>query len=549
MIDNASVEQLKNSMDIVDIISNYIEVKKAGANFKANCPFHGEKTPSFVISPAKQIYHCFGCGVGGDAIKFVQEYEKLNYPEALEKIASMMNFSLTYTQGTSDNNEARRVLEQVQTWYAKNLVTHPISLEYLRNRGVTQQSIETFGIGYVGQSGELMNFLSQNMLTIPKAEEAGVVAQRDRGGFYARLTERITFPIYSSSGAIVGFGGRTISNHPAKYINSPQTKMFNKSRLLYGYTKAKASIYRNKKLIVCEGYLDVIMFHQAGFHEAVATLGTALTEEHLPLLRKGEPHVVLAYDGDKAGVAAALKAATMLTASGFDGSVVLFPDGQDPADMIAIGKIQEVAQLLRNGQALIPFVIEMMAKAYDLNNPREKEVAFGNLKGYLDNLTPIIREAYVAHAATVLGVNVALFSAKSKVENTRGRFEEGSRDDVGQLSIIKTLIENEKLVNKVVNVIEPSMFGNYGALLSTVIKGETSTQLTGLSLDESIKVMDEEELSRSLASYLFRYYSARLKRITVDETIPLQKKSFLIRKIKMDILPRLRRGELVTYEF
>jgi DNA primase len=549
MIDNESVEQLKNSMDIVEIISNYIEVKKAGANFKANCPFHGEKTPSFVISPAKQIYHCFGCNVGGDAIKFVQEYEKLNYPEALEKIASMMNFSLAYTQGATDNNEARRVLEQVQDWYVKNLASHSTSLEYLRNRGITQQSIETFGIGYVGSSNSLMNFLSQNMLPLPKAQEAGVVARRDNGGFYARLTERITFPIYSPSGAIVGFGGRTITNHPAKYINSPQTKLFNKSRLLYGYAKAKASIYKNKKLIVCEGYLDVIMFHQAGFHEAVATLGTALTEEHLPILRKGEPHIILAYDGDKAGVAAALKAATMLTGAGFDGSVVLFPDGQDPADMIAVGQVQEVAELLRNGQALIPFVIEMMAKSYDLNNPREKEVAFGSVKRYLDSLSPIIREAYIAHASTVLGVNPALFGGSAKLENTKARFQEVSRDDVGQLSIIKTLLENKKLVDKVANVIEPSMFGKYASLLELVIKGESNSSLSGLSVDENIIVMNEEELSRSLSSFLFRYYSARLKSITTDSEIPLEKKSFLIRKIKTDILPRLRRGELVTYKF
>ena len=249
MIDNNSVEQLKNSIDIVEIISNYIEVKKAGANFKANCPFHQEKTPSFVVSPTKQIYHCFSCGVGGDAIKFVQEYEKLNYPEALEKIASLMNFSLTYTKGGNDNSEARRILEQVQQWYVKNLDQNQVAMEYLKNRGITQQSIEYFGIGYVGASYELMNFLSANMLPIPKAQEAGVVAQRDRGGFYARLTERITFPIYSPSGAIVGFGGRTITNHPAKYINSPQTKLFNKSRLLYGYSKAKEHIYKNKRLL------------------------------------------------------------------------------------------------------------------------------------------------------------------------------------------------------------------------------------------------------------------------------------------------------------
>ena len=548
MIDNASVENLKNSMDIVDIISNYIEVKKAGANFKANCPFHGEKTPSFVISPSKQIYHCFGCGVGGDAIKFVMDYEKLNYPEALEKIASMMNFSLSYTKGTHDNNEARRVLEQVQNWYSKNLDTVTVAKKYLHDRGITQQSIETFGIGYVGASHELMNFLQATFLPLPKAQEAGVIDQRERGGFYARLTERITFPIYSASGAIVGFGGRTITNHPAKYINSPQTKLFNKSQLLYGYAKAKESIYREKKLIVCEGYLDVIMFHQAGFKEAVATLGTALTEEHLPLLRKGEPHIVLAYDGDKAGVAAALKAATMLTKSGFDGSVVLFPDGKDPADMIALGQVQEVANLLRSGQALIPFVIEMTAKSYDLHNPRQKEAAFGTIKEYLESLSPIVREAYVAHASTVLGVVPALFGSNAKVENAKERFS-STRDDVGQLSILKTLLENRAFINKVSNVIDPSMFGNYASLLDAVIKGEETAQLTGLMLDENIKIMDEEELTRSLAFFLFKYYTVELKKITVDGSIPLTKKNFLIRKIKTDIMPQLKRGKLVTYKF
>lgn len=548
MIDNASVENLKNSMDIVDIISNYIEVKKAGANFKANCPFHGEKTPSFVISPSKQIYHCFGCGVGGDAIKFVQEYEKLNYPEALEKIASMMNFSLSYTKGTQDNNEARRVLEQVQNWYSKNLDAVTVAKKYLHDRGITQQSIETFGIGYVGASHELMNFLQATFLPLPKAQEAGIIDRRKRGGFYARLTERITFPIYSASGAIVGFGGRTITNHPAKYINSPQTKLFNKSQLLYGYSKAKESIYKHKKLIVCEGYLDVIMFHQAGFKEAVATLGTALTEEHLPILRKGEPHVVLAYDGDKAGVAAALKAAIMLTKSGFDGSVVLFPDGKDPADMIALGKVEEVANLLHLGQALIPFVIEMTAKSYNLYNPREKEAAFGTVKEYLDNLSPIVREAYVAHASTVLGVVPALFGRNAKLENTQAHFV-STRDDVGQLSIVKTVLENRAFVNKVSNVIEPSMFGKYASLLDAVIKGEETPQLTGLLLDENIKVMDEQELTKSLSSFLFRHYTVELKNITVDSSLSLAKKSFLIRKIKMDIMPRLKRGELVTYKF
>jgi DNA primase len=385
------------------------------------------------------------------------------------------------------------------------------------------------------------------MLPLPKAQEAGIIDRRESGGFYARLTERITFPIYSASGAIVGFGGRTITNHPAKYINSPQTKLFNKSQLLYGYSKAKESIYKNKKLIVCEGYLDVIMFHQAGFYEAVATLGTALTEEHLPILRKGEPHIILAYDGDKAGIAAALKASTMLSKRGFDGSVVLFPDGKGPADMIALGKVQEVANLLRKGQALIPFVLEMMAKSHDLNNPRQKEVAFGEVKQYLDELSPIIREAYVSHASTVLGVQLALFGQNIKAKNTKARVD-STKEDVGLLGIIKTLIENRVLITEVVNVIEPSMFGRYDALLSSVIQNENNTNITALLLDETIKVMNPEELKKSLASFLFRHYNMKLKTITLDGSMPLLKKSFLIRKIKMDIMPRLKRGELVAYQ-
>jgi DNA primase len=431
---------------------------------------------------------------------------------------------------------------------------------YLQQRGINQQSIEKFGIGYVGASLELMNFLSTNFLPTPKAEEAGVVAQRERGGFYARLTERITFPIHSPSGAIVGFGGRTITNHPAKYINSPQTKLFNKSQLLYGYAKAKEHIYKNKKLIVCEGYLDVIMFHQAGFQEAVATLGTALTKEHLPLLRKGEPKIILAYDGDKAGVAAALKAATMLTLGGFDGSVVLFPNGADPADMIAVGKIQEVANLLRAEQPLIPFVIEMMAKAHDLSNPKDKEMAFGVIKNYLDQLTPIIRDAYVPHGATVLGISSALFGnielIKEEGEKKRPKKNRQptvsvseTKEDIGKLSIIKTLYENREFIDEVINVIESSMFGDYALLLDAVLKNEkNNSNLIGLTLDENIKTMQKEELEKSLISLLFGHYTTQLKAISTSSIMPLNKKSFLIRKIKMDIMPRLKGGELVSYQ-
>ncbi len=549
MIDNSSIEALKSSIDIVDVIGSFIELRKAGANYKANCPFHGEKTPSFVVSPTKQIYHCFGCGVGGDSIKFVMELEKLSYPEAIEKLASMYNFSLTYTKGSSDYSDARRVLEAIGQWYRKNLTRHQEARAYLAQRGISQSSIERFEIGYVPSGAEVMRFLQQSLLPLPKAAEAGIIAQSENAqGYYARLVERITFPIYSPSGAIVGFGGRTISNHPAKYINSPQTKLFNKSRLLYGYHLAKESIYKNKKIIICEGYLDVVMFHQAGFTEAVAGMGTALTTEHLPMLRKGDPKVILAYDGDKAGVAAALKAAQMLSVAGFDGGVVLFPDGQDPADLIAKGESETVAKLLREAKPLIPFVMEQIAQQYDLHDPRAKEAAFGAHKEFLDQLSPIVKDAYIPTAATLLGLSPHFFGSKTAPQRAKENFTQ-RRDDVAQLSIVKTLIERPELIDNVLAVADVQMFGEYAGLFEALLRGEHEhPALVGLSVDESFEVLDEKGLNDLLRNFLIKHYDMKLKKVASSQKIPFEKKSYLIRKIRTDIIPRLKRGELVAYD-
>lgn len=548
MIDNNSIEALKNSIDIVDVVGNYIELRKAGANYKANCPFHGEKTPSFVVSPSKQIYHCFGCGVGGDSVKFVMEIEKLSYPEAIEKLASNYNFTLQYTKGSSDYGQSKRILESLQKWYVKNLDFNQSAKQYLLDRGISNSSIEAFEIGFVGRGSDVMDFLSSNLFPLPQAQEAGIIAQGEQGEFYARLVERVTFPIYSSNGSIVGFGGRTLGNHPAKYINSPQTKLFNKSRLLYGYHRAKDAIYANKKLIVCEGYLDVIMFHQAGFKEAVATLGTALTTEHLPLLRKGSPQVILAYDGDNAGVAAALKAARMLSVGGFDGGVVLFPDGQDPADMIAQGESEMVAKLLREAQPLIPFVFETISRSYDLADPRAKEAAFAEAKIFLASLSQIMQDAYIPTAATYLGVSPALFSKGAKFSNVKERFEQ-RREDVELLSILKTLQENPTLIDDLLNVMDATMFGGHREAFEALLRDEQEHPLLmGLAIDESIQTMNEEGFKKSMLWLLTAHYKAEYQIIAKDSSLSYAKKSFLLRKIKMDIIPRLKKGELVAYE-
>jgi len=546
LIEQSSIESLKSTLDIIDVIGSFIELKKAGANYKANCPFHGEKTPSFVVSPTKQIYHCFGCGVGGDSIKFIMELEKLNYPEAIEKLASMYNFSLSYTKGQSDYSELSRVLKEIQKWYIKNLDLNQESKNYLYNRGVSNGSIEEFEIGFVPQSSAVLQFLNQQVLPLAKANDAGVIALDDNSNPYARLVNRITFPIYSSNGSIVGFGGRTTTNHPAKYINSPQTKLFNKSRILYGYHRAKQTIYANKRLIVCEGYLDVVMFHQAGFKESVATLGTALTPEHLPLLKKGEPKIILAYDGDKAGVNAAYKASILLTDNGFDGGVVIFGEDKDPADMIANGDIPEVDKMLREPKPLIVFILEKIADSYNLQDPKSKESAFLEMKKYLSSLSQILSDSYISVASSILGISPNLFMQRT-ITPTQKIMQH--KDDIVQLCIMKTLLENPNLIDSVIDVVPSYIFGGYSKLFDIIAKGDLSNpNLMGLLVDDTLQIMTQKELKSTLINLILKEYLIDIKKITNNHSIDYKTRSFMIRKIRTDIIPRLKKGELVTYE-
>ncbi len=548
MIDEASIERLRNSIDIVDVISNYIELKKSGANYKANCPFHGEKTPSFVVSPQKQIFHCFGCGIGGDAIKFVMEFEKLSYPEAIEKLASSYNIPLSYTKGKGSLSDEKRVLELLLHWYKKNLVQNKEALNYLLNRGVNQNSIEKFELGFVGSGSSVIEYLKQNQIPLPKAVDAGVIALGERGEYYARLVDRIIFPIYNANGSIVGFGGRTVTNHPAKYINSPQTKLFNKSRLLYGYNLAKREIFDKGQVIITEGYLDVIMLHQAGFNTAVATLGTALTSEHLPILRKGEPKIILAYDGDSAGVNAALKASKLLSANGFEGSVVLFPKGLDPADMVAESKVDELENLINNGVDLVIFVLEQIKNSYDIKNPYQKQKAIAEANNYLNSLNSVLREVYAIEAARVFGVAPAYFKVKKTKPSIKKEIKEIHKDPAWE-AMLKTMLNNPSLIDEVLDVIDFSLAKDYEDAFRSLAMGNLEHPiLRGIAIDDSVPILNEQEFKLQIVRELEIYYKLKLKEIIANKNLDYNKKSFLIRKIKTDILPRLKQGEIVPYE-
>jgi len=545
LIAQDSIETLKSRLDIVDVVGSYIELKRAGANFKAPCPFHDEKSPSFVVSPSKQIFHCFGCGAGGDAIKFVMEYEHLSYPEAIEKLAATYGIALRYTTNQKRHNSD--LLEKINHYYQSLLPHNKTAMRYLQERGVYESSIEKFAIGYAPASHQTIRWLQEHIFSLQEAQKLGIIGS-DGEKTYARFIERITFPIYSPNGSIVGFGGRTISGHQAKYVNSPETPIFNKSRLLYAYHLARNEIYKKKEIIITEGYLDVIMLHQAGFSNAVATLGTALTKEHLPLLRKSQPRVIMAYDGDEAGINAALKAARLLSVAGFDGGVVIFDGGQDPADMVKNAQIELLGRMFRTPKPFIEFVLDMLFSRFDLHNPKAKEQALHESIGYLKTLSPLLQEEYRPYVASKLGISPSLVRLQGNIATTSMQKSTKVRD-LWELTLIKTIIEHPEFIDTVLNVLDPQLLQFHKEEFVAVLNGQhESAAIVEIMLDEEIKALESfEALKRELTTYLVRHYERELKKINLDKSVPFEKKVFLIRKFR-DKIMRLKRGELVELD-
>ena len=534
MIEN--VEALKSQLDIVDVVSNFIELKKAGANFKANCPFHEEKSGSFVVSPAKQICHCFGCGVTFDSIGFVQEYKKLTFVEAVEDIANDMNFTLEYDASTGKKDYSK-VMEHTNGFYLQNMSED--IYEYLRKRGLTQQSIQDFEIGYAPASNIQLQELTKSMFNIQEAIECGILATDESGKTYARLTNRISFPIRNHANKLIGFGGRIIKGDRAKYINSPQTQLFDKSRQLYGYNLAKEHIYKKGTFTITEGYLDVVMFHQAGIKTAVATMGTALTELHCNIIKKANAKALLCFDGDKAGINAALKASKLLSVHGIFGGVVIFPEGKDPADMVKSGETEDLFALMKKPMPLIEFVLNTTASAYNLTKPDEKQNALVEIEAFLKTLNPLIADEYKEYVAKLLQINSNHIHTPKEQH-----FEQHSNRptiNLSEMNIIKTASESEELLNIVLDYVDASAFTYHAKEFTMLLHGDIALQ--GVLLRDDIKTYSAEELTQQLSIMQYKHYQTKLQQLA-SSTDDYEKVAFEMKKIKglmFDIRKRMRR--------
>ena len=553
MISKTSIENLKNQIDIVDIVSSYIELKKSGTSFKACCPFHGEETPSFTVSPAKQIYHCFGCSNGGDAIKFVMEYEKLSYPEAIEKIAALTNFNLEY-----DNNDSQAlntsILDAVNNYYQNNLFSNSNALQYLSSRGITKESIDKFQIGYASSSNDTITYLKNNFFDLSMAIELGII-DSGSNGLYARFIERITFPIFLQSGKLVGFGGRTISGHNAKYVNSPATKLFNKSALLFGYNLARESIYQSKEIIITEGYLDVIMLHQAGFTNSVATLGTALTSQHVPLLKKSDAKVILGYDGDKAGMEAAYKASILLAQNDFVGGVVIFQNGQDPADYVKEGRVEELKSLFLHPKYFVEFVLDYIVKdnlgnyRFNINRPEEKQKILVKIEDFLSTLKPVMAEEFKEYAAQLINLHPKYIKIK-KLNNQKNSYKTKDNPqnkiiDISEILILQGIINYPDKKDIILAALDSSMFQCHKEEFEYIQMGNMQ-RLTSIIARTELKHLSLEEYKDQLAYFLRVFYQKQLELIMNDAGKTFIEKA-KVKKEFIEIEKRLKNGSLIRF--
>ena len=374
LIPASFIDELMGRTDIVEVINARVPLKKAGREYKACCPFHGEKTPSFTVSPNKQFYHCFGCGAHGTALGFLMDFEHLSFPEAVEELASLAGLEVPREQ--SPEGERRidlyGLLDTVAGFYRDELKRHAPAVEYLKARGISGATAATFGLGWAPEAWDtVLKRFGRDDETIRRLATAGLLIERDGGGHYDRFRGRVMFPIRDARGRVIAFGGRVLGKDEPKYLNSPETPLFHKGRELYGLYEARQALRQIDRLLVVEGYMDVVGLREAGIPWAVATLGTATTPEHLERLFRVTEEVVFCFDGDRAGRQAAWRALENTLPTLGEGRQVRFlflPEGEDPDSLVRAEGAETFTARLARALPLSDYLHDELAARVDMDS-------------------------------------------------------------------------------------------------------------------------------------------------------------------------------------
>ena len=371
---SSTIEQIKSRLNIADVVQSYIKLQKAGANFKANCPFHNEKTPSFFVSPARQSWHCFGCSRGGDMFSFVMEIEGIDFSESLKILADRAGVEIEKIDKNRQNERLRllQLIDESVKFYEAEMRKNGEVIAYLKKRGMKGETAKSFGIGYAPAGWRnLYDYLKDKGYSDSEMEKAGMTVKsaKAQAGYYDRFRSRIMFPILNVSGQAVGFSGRIFgeegTDSGGKYINSPQTVLYDKSAILYAFDKAKNEIRKKDACVIVEGQMDAVMSHQAGAANAVAVSGTALTAEHLKLIKRLTEKIIMAFDKDEAGARASSKGIDMALAEGFEVKIAVSPSGKDPADAV-LDNPESWLKAVSEAKNVIEFYLELFDERKDI---------------------------------------------------------------------------------------------------------------------------------------------------------------------------------------
>ncbi len=479
------VEEVRSRNNIVDVISGYVSLKKRGSNYFGLCPFHNEKSPSFSVTPDKQMYYCFGCGAGGNVITFVMEYENYSFVEALQYLADRAGMELPKEEASKElkaQTELRSTLLEINKlaanyfYYQLKQPQGKLGYDYLTGRKLTEETIRRFGLGFANKaSDDLYRYLKSKQYPDSILAQTGLVTVEERGG-HDKFWNRVMFPIMDVNNRVIGFGGRVMGEGMPKYLNSPETRLFDKSRNLYGLNYARTS--REKYMLVCEGYMDVIALHQAGFTNAVASLGTAFTSQHGVILKRYTDQVVLTYDSDSAGVKAALRAIPILKEAGISCKVLNMSPHKDPDEFIKHMGAEAFRERIEKARNSFLFEIDILKQEFHLEDPEQKTAFYNRVAQKLLSFTDALeRDNYIQAVSREYGINyqdlkelvkrlslrispAALPNMEARAEYTpRGKKKE-KEDGVkrSQKLLLTWLIENPGLFETIKGIITPEDF-------------------------------------------------------------------------------------------
>ena len=533
------IEEVRTRNDIVEVISGYVRLQKKGSNYFGLCPFHNEKSPSFSVSPGKQMYYCFGCGAGGNVITFLMEYENQTFPEAVRTLAQRAGIALPEADDSKEARQAdsrrAKLLEinkEAAKYFYYQLRTErgSVGMEYLRKRELSDETMNHFGLGYANKySNDLIQYLKSKGYSEDLIRDAGLCNVDEKHGMYDKFWNRVMFPIQDINHRVIGFGGRVMGDGKPKYLNSPETEIFDKSRNLYGLNFARTS--RKGNVILCEGYMDVIAMHQAGFTQAVASLGTAFTSGQASLLRRYANEILLSYDSDGAGVNAALRAIGILKEAGMTGRVINLEPYKDPDEFIKALGGEEFQKRLDHAENSFFFELRQLQKNYDLSDPEQKTAFHREIARKLCTFSEEVeRENYIEAVAQKYHIGfenlrrlVGTYAAQTRLAQPvirpksgvqkKNTAAEGVKNS--QKLLLTWLVEQPQLYRQISKYISPKDFteGLYEKVADRLFEELEQGNINPASI---ISMFEEEEDQREAAS-LFHTKLERLESTAEQE--------------------------------